>query len=302
LASRSERVLLTGSGGFTGRPLAARLREDGYEVIGLTKGPGATDEITGDLLDRDWVQRTVAQTQPTVIVHLAAVSSTQQVDSNAYSINVDGTSNLLNAATELRQRPRRVIIASSAAVYAPPREDQPIAEDHPLEPRGPYGQSKQAMEHVASTFADHLPIIITRPFNYTGPGQDPAHFLIPKIVDHFARRAPHINLGNLDLFRDFSDLRRVVEIYARLVTRPVDYPVINICSGRTIHLASIIDLLREISDHAIEVVRDPALVRPGEPRVIQGSVERLHFALGDLPNPDFRDTLRSMYQASTSSA
>lgn len=298
--SRSERVLLTGSGGFTGRPLVARLREDGHEVIGLTKGPGAEDEITGDLLDRDWVHRIVAETQPTVIIHLAAVSSTQHAHSSAYSINVDGTANLLSAATGLRQRPQRVIIASSAAVYAPPREDQPIAEDHPLEPRGQYGASKQAMERVASAFADRLPIVVTRPFNYTGPGQDPAHFLVPKIVDHFARRAPRINLGNIDLYRDFSDVRRVVEVYARLVSHPADHAVINVCSGRTVHLVGMIGFMSEISGHSIEIIRDPALVRPGEPQTIRGSVKRLQSVLGDLPNPDFEGTLRWMYEAGTS--
>ena len=296
MVSRSERVLLTGSGGFTGRPLAARLRQDGHHVFGITKGPVTSDEIQGDLLNRDWVHRTVDALGPTVVVHLAAVSPTQQTGRDAYAVNVDGTANLLAATTALGEGPRRVILASSAAVYAPPIEDRPIAEDHPLAPRGPYAESKRAMEDVASTFADRVSILVVRPFNYTGPGQDPANFLVPKLVDHFVRRAPRINLGNLDLFRDFSDIRRVVEVYARLISRPIDHAVINICSGRTIHLASMIGLLQEISGHSVEVVTDPALVRPGEPRVIRGSAERLQSMLGDLPNPDFRDTLRSMYQ------
>lgn len=297
MASRSERVLLTGSGGFTGRPLAARLRQDGHDVFGLTKGPATGGETTGDLLDRDWIRRTVTEIRPTVIIHLAAVSATQQTDRNAYSVNADGTANLLSAAAGLGQRPHRVIVASSAAVYAPPNGDRPITEDHLLEPRGAYGESKRAMENVASAFADRLPIVVTRPFNYTGPGQDPANFVIPKIVDHFVRRAPRIDLGNLDLYRDFSDIRRVIEVYARLISRPVDPGAVNICSGRTVHLAGILGHLREISGHPIEVAKNPALVRPGEPRVIQGSATRLEAMLGDLPNPDFRDTLRSMYES-----
>ena len=302
MGSRSERILLTGSGGFTGRPLAARLRQDGHQVIGLTKGPAAKDEVTGDLLDRAWVHHTVAEIEPSLIIHLAAVSSTQQAVGGAYSVNVEGTANLLDAAAALSQTPKRVVIASSAAAYAPPIGDQPIAEDHPLEPRGPYGESKREMERLADGFADRLPIIVTRPFNYTGPGQDPANFVISKIVDHFVRRAPRINLGNLDLFRDFSDVRRVVEVYARLVSRPVEHAIVNICSGRTVHLASIIGLLKEISGHSIDVIKDPALMRPGEPHVIQGSVARLHSMFEDLPNPDFRETLRSMYKAGTNPA
>jgi nucleoside-diphosphate-sugar epimerase len=297
LASRSERVLLTGSRGFTGRPLAARLRQDGHQVFGVTKGPVTSDEIQGDLLNRDWVHRTVAEIYPSVIIHLAALSPTQQTDRDAYAVNVEGTANLLGAAAALRERPRRVIVASSAAVYAPPAEDRPIAEDHPLAPRGAYAESKRATEDVASTFADRLRILVTRPFNYTGPGQDPANFLVPKLVEHFVRCAPRINLGNLDLFRDFSDIRRVVEVYARLVSHPVDHALVNICSGRTIHLAGIIGLLQEISGHTIEVVTDPGLMRPGEPRTIQGSAIRLKSMLGDLPNPDFRDTLQTIYES-----
>ena len=297
MVSRSERVLLTGSGGFTGRPLAARLRQDGHQVFGVTKGPATSEEIQGDLLDRDWVHRTAAALRPTVVIHLAALSPTQQTGRDAYAVNVDGTANLLAAVAALRERPGRVIVASSAAVYAPPLEDRAITEDHPLAPRGPYAESKRAMEDIAGAFADRLPILIARPFNYTGPGQDPANFFVPKLVDHFVRRAPRINLGNLDLFRDFSDIRRVVEVYARLITQAVDHGVVNICSGRAIHLANIIALLQEISGHSIEVVTDPALVRRGEPRTIQGWAVRLESMLGDLPNPDFRNTLRSMYES-----
>jgi len=297
LASRSERVLLTGSGGFTGRPLAARLRQDGYQIFGITKGPATNDEIQGDLLSRDWIHRTVAEINPNVIIHLAALSPTQQTGRDAYVVNVEGTENLLSAAAALQTPRTRVILASSAAVYAPPKDDRPITEDHGLGPRGAYAESKRAMEQVASSFAARLPILITRPFNYTGPGQDPANFVVPKLVDHFVRRAPQIRVGNLDLFRDFSDIRRVVEIYARLVSWPLDQAVVNICSGRTVHLAGIVGLLEEISGHSIEVVTDPALVRPAEPRTIRGSAKRLESILGDLPNPDFRDTLRSMYES-----
>ena len=115
------------------------------------------------------------------------------------------------------------------------------------------------------------------------------------------RRAPRIKLGNLDLFRDFSDLRRVVEVYARLVSRPIDHAVVNICSGRPIYLGqhhrpSAGDL--RTLDRSGQVY--PWSARPGEPRVIEGSVRRLQSMLGDLPNPDFRDTLRSMYEAGAS--
>jgi nucleoside-diphosphate-sugar epimerase len=297
LVSRSERILLTGSGGFTGRPLAARLRQDGHAVFGITRTPAEERERQGDLCDTDFVHRAVTEIRPTVVIHLAGIASPLHRNlGEIYSVNVAGTANLLNALAELTDRPKRVIVASSATVYAPPNDDAPITEDSALEPQNHYGASKRGMEDVARLFADRLPTIVTRPFNYTGPGQE-AVFLIPKLVDHFVRRAPRVTLGNLDLFRDFSDIQRVIEVYARLVWRPLEHNVLNICSGRPIHLASIVGLLQEISGHSIDVVTDPALVRPGEPRTIQGSTARLKSMLGDLPNPDFRDTLRSMYES-----
>jgi nucleoside-diphosphate-sugar epimerase len=296
LASRSERIFLTGSGGFTGRPLAARLRQNGHDVFGSTHTPATSGETQGDLRDEKWIDRTVQEIRPTVVIHLAGIATPLHGSiGEIYSINVAGTANLFSALAKMSEPPKRVIVASSATVYAAPKDDQPIMESHPLGPQNHYGASKRAVEDMARLFADCFPIIITRPFNYTGPGQEPI-FLIPKIVDHFVRREPRINLGNLDLFRDFADLRRVVEVYARLVDRRVDHAVVNICSGRTVHLAGIVGFLQEMSGHSIEVVKDPALVRPGEPRTILGSTARLDSMLGELPNPDFRDTLQSMYK------
>jgi nucleoside-diphosphate-sugar epimerase len=296
LASHSERILLTGSGGFTGRPLAAKFRQDGHDVFGLTHTPATIGEVQGDLRDEEWVHKTVQEVRPTLVVHLAGIATPLHGSiGEIYSVNVAGTANLFSALTKMSNPPKRVIVASSATVYAAPTDDQPIPEEHPLGPQNHYGISKRAMEDVARMFASRLPVIITRPFNYTGPGQEPL-FLIPKIVDHFVRRAPRIELGNLDLFRDFADLRRVIEIYARLVSQGPEPATLNVCSGRTIHLASIITLMQEISGHRIEVVTNPNLVRSGEPRTIRGSAVRLESLLGDLPNPDFRDTLRSMYE------
>ena len=302
MVSRSERILLTGSGGFTGRPLALRLRQEGHEVFGTTKTPAEPGETHGNLCDTNYVNTTVAEFRPTIVIHLAGIASPVHGNlGEIYSVNVAGTANLLSALAELRERPKRVIVASSATVYGRPTDGAPIAENFPLGPQNHYGSSKRAMEDVARLFADRLPIVVTRPFNYTGPGQEPI-FLIPKLVDHFVRRVPRIQVGNLDLFRDFSDIRRVVEVYARLVALPVEHTVVNICSGRTIHLAKVIRILQEISGHSIEVVKDPTLVRSGEPRTILGSPVRLESMLGNLPNPEFRDTLRLMYESRRSTA
>ena len=300
MASRFDRILLTGSGGFTGRPLAERLRSEGHEVIGLTRHPGEAGEVSGDLCDASWVRQVVAATKPTAALHLAGITTTLHADiGEVYSVNVVGTVNLLAALAALPSKPRLVVIASSATVYAAPRGEEPVDEEFPLVPNTHYAVSKRTIEDIGRLYQDRLPIVITRPFNYTGPGQSTT-FLVPKIVDHFVRKASEIELGNLDLFRDISDVERVVEVYARIVSSGIEPTTMNVCSGRTILLRDIISQMQDISGHRIKLVQNPSLMRDNEARTVRGSTTRLERLLGSLPNPDFGATLRRMYQAGRS--
>ena len=253
--------------------------------------------MSGDLCDAAWVRKVVGEVKPSVVLHLAGITTVLHSDiSEIYAVNVLGTVNLLAALAELNPVPRLVIMASSATVYAPPDGEASITEDSPLDPKTHYAASKRATEDVARLFRDRLPILITRPFNYTGPGQGTT-FLVPKIVDHFVRKTPEIQLGNLDLYRDISDIERVVEAYARFVAGDAAPTVVNICSGRTILLRDIVSLLEEISGHRIKIAQNPALIRRDEARTIQGSAARLESLVGVLPNPDLRTTLGRMYEA-----
>jgi nucleoside-diphosphate-sugar epimerase len=191
--------------------------------------------------------------------------------------------------------PRVIIVASSAQVYAV-RNALPLTEDSPLQPKTHYAVSKRAAEDIAETYSGQFPIVVTRPFNYTGPSQS-SKFLVAKIVQHYAEARKEIRLGNLDLFRDFSDVRRVVEAYARLLSDAIKPTTVNICSGRTVHLVEIVEIMESISGHTLKVVDEPSLYRDDEPRVLLGSSARLESLVGPLPNPEFRETLLRMYEA-----
>ena len=161
-------------------------------------------------------------------------------------------------------------------------------------PKTHYAISKRATEDIAALYSGRFPIIITRPFNYTGPGQT-TNFLVPRIVLHYVEHRSEIRLGNLDLFRDYSDISRVVEAYSRLLSGSVGPTTTNICSGRALHLVDILKFMNELSGRTIRVVTDPSLVRSGEPQCIVGSPARLESLVGPLPNPEFRETLTRMY-------
>ena len=160
--------------------------------------------MLADLTDKAAVADQVQQAQADTVVHLAAISFVGNADDAAfYSVNVTGCINLLSACAALPQKPRKVLLASSANIYGN-CANSPIGEEQTPAPVNHYGTSKLAMEHLARTYADRLPLVITRPFNYTGPGQG-KQFLIPKLVEHFARKAPQIELGNLHVEREFND-------------------------------------------------------------------------------------------------
>lgn len=289
-------ALLTGAGGFTGRYLESALASSGYQVHRLE----SSGENPCDLTNFDAVQRTAQLAQPDVVVHLAAVSFVAHGNAeDFYRVNVLGTLNLLRALANLGRPPRRTVIASSANVYGAP-DTEVLDETVCPAPVNHYANSKLAMEHMVRTWFDRLPILITRPFNYTGVGQA-EHFLIPKIVRHFRDRAPVIELGNLHVIRDFSDVADVVRAYMALLETDARSEVVNLCSGRPLTLLDIIKMMNEIAGYEIEVRVNPQFVRENEvPRLI-GSPAKLR-RLVDLPPPrPFTDTLREMYEAPTRS-
>lgn len=297
-ASRSEapRALVTGISGFTGRYVARELADAGYRVFGTTyeSAGDEADVFPVDLCDRAELARVVDDVRPDVVAHLAAISFVAHNDVDAiYRTNVVGTRNLLEALTGGRRRPDAVLLASSANIYGNAAVEV-IKESEAANPANDYAVSKLAMEYMARLWTDRLPIVITRPFNYTGAGQAP-RFLVPKIVDHFRRGERSIELGNIDVERDFWDVRLVAVAYRRLLERAPAGEVFNVCSGRVYSLRSILSMMEEIAGYDIEVRVNPAFVRASEVQRLQGDASKLTAAIGPLSQIGLKDTLRWMY-------
>lgn len=298
MSGPSGRVLLTGAAGFTGRFMRTELEAHGYEVVGLgggeRDGGHVADGISVDLRDGDAVKRAVREVRPDRVVHLAAKAFVGHGSPrDFYDVNLLGTRNLLEALAETDATPDRVLLASSANVYGNASEGM-LDESTPPEPANDYAVSKLAMEYAARLWAGRLPLVLVRPFNYTGVGQA-ENFLIPKIVAHFRRRASVIELGNLDVRRDFSDVRAVVEAYRRLLAAPGAVgKTLNICSGVTCSLRDIIAMCETLTGHRIRVDVNPAFVRENEVKVLFGANTALKQVIGEWSGPTLQQTLEWM--------
>ncbi|WP_267389659.1 GDP-mannose 4,6-dehydratase, partial [Sphingomonas sp. GC_Shp_3] len=229
------------------------------------------------------------------VIHLAGHAFVHAADWQAfYTVNQLGTLNLLDAVAH-KTPGARCVLASSAQVYGP-RAEGLIGEDAGTNPSNHYAISKRAMEQGADLWRDRLDIVVTRPFNYTGVGQD-TQYLIPKIVDHFRRRADVIELGNTWVRRDFGDVRSVAEACVGLALAKEVPPVVNIATGAVSSIGDILDRLTAISGHHLEVTVNQAFVRKGDVEVLGGDASLLRETLPDWQPSAISDTLRWMYAA-----
>ena len=297
------RALITGVQGFTGPYLAAELDRAGYEVFGLTHAApqsvgGAVRAMhTCDLRDSVGLVRVIEDIRPEVVVHLAAIAYVAHGDMEAlYQTNLLGSRNLLEALSQTGVTPRATLLASSAYVYG--RSAHVILDETtPPAPANDYAVSKLAMEYVAKLYGERLPIIIARTFNYTGVNQ-PESFLLPKLIGHVRRHASPIELGNLDIVRDFSDVRTVVQYYRALLECPnAPGEIYNVCSGESYALEDVLEIVRSLSGRDLEVRSDAALVRADEVKTLVGSRAKLEAAVGRVPDIPLVETLRWMLEA-----
>jgi len=279
--------MVTGSSGFTGEHLCALAIKSGYEVI----------RVKSDLMDYSSLEQEFILAKPDLVVHLAAISFVGSQDkSSFYTVNVIGTTNLLDVISKLPKTPNKVLLASSANVYGN-CDILPINENITPNPINHYAASKLAMEKMALTYSEKIPIVITRPFNYTGPGQD-INFVIPKLVDHFLTKKPLISLGNIDIKREFNDVKMVCNSYLTLLNYGKSGEIYNVCSGQVYSLQFVIDTLIKLTGHSIKIKVDPIFVRSNELTILRGDPGKLDSLVsqygGKLENFSLESTLSDM--------
>jgi GDP-4-dehydro-6-deoxy-D-mannose reductase len=287
-------VFVTGGQGFVGTWLQAHLREAGDDV-----------DVAGaelDIGDAEGLRRAVVDVAPDAVYHLAAFTHVGQSwgeTREVFRVNAEGTLNLLEAVRACPSPPR-VLLTSSAEVYGAVKpEHLPLTEGSPLLPVSPYAASKVAAEFlgVQAHLGHGLPVIRARAFNHVGPGQASAFAvsaLAKRIVEAERTGGKQLPVGNLRPRRDFTDVRDVVRAYRLLVLRGEAGGVYNVCSGADVAIEEVAHRLLAIAGSDLELVVDPALVRPADVPVLRGDSNLLRSATGWRPEIPLDVTLRAV--------
>jgi len=283
-ASLPPSLLITGHLGFVGQTL---LREDlhlqgrnAYQFKTLPEGL--------DICDQQALQYAVAQIRPDAVLHLAAQSFVPESfrdPSKTLAINLNGTLHLLQALDAINFQ-GRMLYVSSADVYGFVSENQlPITEDTPPAPRNPYAVSKLAAEHLCQQWSLQAAydVLIARPFNHIGPGQD-ERFVWSGLTRQIAAielgQQPNvIAVGNLLVSRDFSAVEDVLQAYMDLLQVPKTTlsgsAIYNICSGQEIYLNQLLGQLIDERGLVIDIKVDPSRLRAAEQVRAVGSSKKI---------------------------
>ncbi len=301
------KVLITGIRGFVGGYLAPLLESAGCEVLGLT-APGETPWPKGgaeaDLRDREGVGAAVASLSPDAVVHLAAqshVGPSWQNPELSFEVNTLGTLHLLDACRALH-KPPLFLHVSTGEVYGQVRpQDIPLDESSPLRPVSPYAVSKTSADLLAfQYFASYgLPVIRVRPFNHTGPRRPP-NFALSEWARSLAlinagKQEPVLSVGNIDVRRDFLDVRDVARAYQLLLEKGTAGDLYVLGRGEGYWLKDLLRELIEISSAIVEVRQDPKRFRPADVPLLVANPSKLKAATGWAPEIPMSRTLKDLY-------
>ena len=278
------RALVTGANGFLGRALSARLHAEGWRVVRAVRR--APNEDSGDtlVLGMDaWTGGTIvaalAEAAPDVVFHLAGSPWAQPVAA-MYETNVMLAARLLDAAAAMARRPG-VVLVGSAAEYGFVSEDrQPVTEDSRCAPYTHHGIAKHAQTQLGLACARAgMPVLIARLFNLVGSGM-PSRLALASFAAQIRAGTTQLRVGDLDVARDFIDVTEAARLIAALAAQRDQFgQVINICSGTATALRPLVEELVRLAERPIEIVVDPARLRPGEMPTLCGDTSKLR-ALG----------------------
>ena len=298
------RVLVTGATGFVGPWLIEELMSGGHDVV---PSPGSSKL---DVTDALAIHRFIESVRPDAIAHLAGISHAADASrdpARALAVNEGGTAAVMRAAAE--RRPRVIVFVSgSSEVYGQPiPADLPLNESAPLRAEQPYGRSKLAQERIALEIGStsRVPVVVTRSFNHTGPGQRP-QFVAPALAQRVleAKRTgrTEVAVGSLDVRRDIGDVRDFARGYRMLIEglasgRVPTGSVVNVATGTAVTIRRVLELIARIVGVEVQPRVEASLLRTDDPPIVVGDPAKLVRLTGWKPAIPLEQTLRDLVAA-----
>lgn len=311
--NNEKKVLITGITGFAGSHLADLFLKKEYKVYGTTRPRSKTENIDhiknklklydADLSDSHSLHTVLSRIKPDYIFHLAAqafVPTSWSSPANTMEVNAIGSIHLFEAIRRARIDPIIQIASSSEEYGLVYKEETPITEDNPLRPLSPYAVSKIAMDYLGYQYFKSygLKIVRTRGFNHTGPRQGEVY-----VCSTFARQIalieagkqdPSIFVGNIDSYRDFTDVRDMVRAYVLAVEKGEPGEVYNICSEETHKIKDVLNMLIGMSKAKIKIKKDSDRVRPSDVELLLGDCSKFKKITGWKPEIPFEKTMEDL--------
>jgi GDP-4-dehydro-6-deoxy-D-mannose reductase len=313
VVASSPVALITGADGFVGRHLARELEISGLSPFGIDISARQKNAdvfpdsrwATCDITSSADISRIIRNIAPAVVFHLAGIAYVPWAEAHRQEtlrINVGGTLNILEAAAA-QKRPPHVMIISSSDVYGRvPGKKGPITEAFPLEPANFYAGTKAAAEGIAWPFFERgeVPLTILRPFSHIGPGQAPTF-----VTSDFARQVaritlslakPEVHVGNIDVFRSFTDVRDMVRGYRLAYETLKPGSVYHLANETPVSIRSILEEFIRLSGKEIKIVRDPKRFRKADIRKVTVDSGRFRRATGWEPTIPLKQTLKDIFE------
>ena len=269
--------------------------EKNVSVVGWVRRPPESPVAgvryrTVDIRSADQCGDAMALDGPDRVFHLAAKTHLADCDGDpagAHETNVKGTRNVFHAMG----KDALGILASTCHVYGPP-EVLPIGEGHRTNPLGVYAQTKLDAEGVV--LETSRSVVIARAFHHTGPGQS-NRYALADWCQQLQSGAEVLRVGNIDVRRDYTDVRDVVEGYQVLIERGTPGEVYNLCSGRAVPMSVFIGWAA--NGRPVQVRTDPARLRDTEVSEFCGDPAKAE-GLGWRRTRALKDTMIQMAQLS----
>jgi len=285
------------------------LIDSGWDVCGTRLPTESADldiPVYGlDILDAASVKNLLRKVSPDHVFHLAAQSSVAiswKQPALTVDVNIKGVVNLLEAVREMETPPRVLLIGSGDEYGYIQPEELPIYEDTALRPGNIYACTKIAQGMLGQIYARAygLEIVIIRAFNHIGRGQTDT-FVVPGFCKQIAEIESkndkgYINVGNLEVKRDFTDVQDIVKAYHLLAEKGESGEIYNVGSGNSIAIADILEILIKLSNVKIIVEQDPQRMRPSDTPEVRADISKLVECTGWKPEIALEDTLRDVLE------